>query len=227
MWWRPFCWRDDEEANGQIYNLGSDEVINLRELAALLVEANGGGEFQMCKFPSDRKRIDIGDYYADYQRIRSELGWTPRVNLQEGLARTMDLLPTPSGALLMIENQLVAVPQADPKAGYLAHQAEIDTAVHRVLESGRYILGREVESFEQAFSAYIGVRHSMGVGSGTDALELALRACGVGQGDLVFTVSHTAVATVAAIEVDLVQCLCWWTSIRSPIPWIQTAWREH
>jgi dTDP-4-amino-4,6-dideoxygalactose transaminase len=100
----------------------------------------------------------------------------------------------------MNENRPVAVPQNDPKAGYLAHQAEIDTAVHRVLESGWYILGREVEAFEQAFSAYIGVRHSMGVGSGTDALELALRACGVGQGDLVFTVSHTAVATVAAIE---------------------------
>jgi len=100
----------------------------------------------------------------------------------------------------MNENRPVAVPQTDPKAGYLAHQAEIDTAVHRVLESGLYILGREVETFEQAFSAYIRVRHSMGVGSGTDALELALRACGVGQGDLVFTVSHTAVATVAAIE---------------------------
>jgi len=100
----------------------------------------------------------------------------------------------------MNENRPVAVPQTDPKASYFAHQAEIDTAVHRVLESGWSILGREVEAFEQAFSAYIGVRHSMGVGSGTDALELALRACGIGQGDLVFTVSHTAVATVAAIE---------------------------
>ena len=100
----------------------------------------------------------------------------------------------------MSENRPAAVPQTDPKAGYLAHQAEIDAAVHRVLESGWYILGREVESFEQAFSAYIGVRHAIGVGSGTDALELALRACGVGPDDLVFTVSHTAVATVAAIE---------------------------
>lgn len=94
----------------------------------------------------------------------------------------------------------IEVPQTDPKAGYLAHQTEIDAAVHRVLESGWYILGREVESFEQEFAAYIRVRHAIGVASGTDALELSLRACGVGPGDLVFTVSHTAVATVAAIE---------------------------
>jgi dTDP-4-amino-4,6-dideoxygalactose transaminase len=94
----------------------------------------------------------------------------------------------------------IEVPQTDPKAGYLAHQAEIDSAIQRVLNSGWYILGREVESFEQEFAAYIGVRHAIGVGNGTDALELSLRACDVGPGDSVFTVSHTAVATVAAIE---------------------------
>ncbi|MGA2585577.1 MAG: DegT/DnrJ/EryC1/StrS family aminotransferase [Candidatus Aminicenantales bacterium] len=94
----------------------------------------------------------------------------------------------------------IEVPQTDPKAGYLAHQAEIDSAIQRVLNSGWYILGREVESFEQEFAAYIGVHHAVGVANGTDALELSLRACDVGPGDLVFTVSHTAVATVAAIE---------------------------
>ena len=100
----------------------------------------------------------------------------------------------------MSGQQPAAVPQTDPRAGYLSHQSEIDAAVHRVLESGWYIQGKELESFEQAFCAYLGVRHAIGVGNGTDALELALRACGAGPGDLVFTVSHTAVATVAAIE---------------------------
>ena len=92
------------------------------------------------------------------------------------------------------------IPQTDPKASYLAHKAEIDAAVARVLDSGWYILGQEVAAFEEEFAAYIGVRHAIGVASGTDALELALRACGIGPGDAVFTVSHTAVATVAAIE---------------------------
>ncbi len=79
-----------DEANGQIYNLGSDEVINLRDLAALLVELNGGGTFRLVPFPSDRKTIDIGDYYADYRRIRGKLGWKPQVALREGLKRTLE-----------------------------------------------------------------------------------------------------------------------------------------
>jgi dTDP-4-amino-4,6-dideoxygalactose transaminase len=97
-------------------------------------------------------------------------------------------------------NDLAPIPQTDPRAGYLEHKAEIDAAIARVLAGGQYILGREVEAFEAAFAAWLGAAHAIGCGSGTDALELALRACGIGAGDLVFTVSHTAVATVAAIE---------------------------
>lgn len=94
----------------------------------------------------------------------------------------------------------LSIPIADPKAGYLAHKEEIDAAIHRVLDSGWYVLGREVEALEREFAAHIGVSHAVGVGSGTDALQLALRACGIGPGDVIFAVSHTAVATVAAIE---------------------------
>jgi len=89
---------------------------------------------------------------------------------------------------------------ANPAASYLAHQSEIDQAIRRVLDGGIYILGQEVAAFEQEFARYLGVPHVIGVGSGTDALHIALRACGVGPGDAVLTVSHTAVATVAAIE---------------------------
>jgi dTDP-4-amino-4,6-dideoxygalactose transaminase len=92
------------------------------------------------------------------------------------------------------------IPQTDPRASYLEQKAEIDAAVSRVLQGGQYILGSEVAAFEGMFAAWLGTEYAVGVGSGTDALELALRACGIGSGDLVFTVSHTAVATVAAIE---------------------------
>jgi len=74
-----------EEANGKAYNLGGCEVVSLRQLAELLVQINGGGQFTAREFPADRKRIDIGDYYADDSRIRSELGWKPSVTLEEGL----------------------------------------------------------------------------------------------------------------------------------------------
>ncbi len=88
---------------------------------------------------------------------------------------------------------------ADPKTAYLAAQAEIDTAVQRVLHSGHYILGPEGEAFEKEFSAWLGVAGTVAVANGTDAIELALRAAGIGPGDKVVTVTNTVTATVAAI----------------------------
>jgi len=93
------------------------------------------------------------------------------------------------------------VPQADPGAGYRAAAAEIDRAVARVLASGWYILGAECSLFEKDFAAWQGQRCAVGVANGTDALALILRGLGIGPGASVVTVSHTAVATVAAIEI--------------------------
>ena len=92
------------------------------------------------------------------------------------------------------------IPQNDPKAAYLARRDAIDAAIARVLEGGWYILGKETAAFETEFAAFVGGRHGIGVGSGTDAIVIALRALGIGAGKTVATVSHTAVATVAAIE---------------------------
>ena len=92
------------------------------------------------------------------------------------------------------------IPQTDPRAGYLEQRAEIDAAVARVLGGGSYILGAEVEAFETEFASFVGAARGVGVASGTDAVTLGLKALGVGPGDGVVTVSHTAVATVAAIE---------------------------
>lgn len=78
-----------ENAGGQVFNLGGDCVISLKKLAEMLVEVNGVGEYVSRTFPPDRKRIDIGDYYADFTRIRSLLGWKPKVSLREGLAHTV------------------------------------------------------------------------------------------------------------------------------------------
>jgi dTDP-4-amino-4,6-dideoxygalactose transaminase len=92
------------------------------------------------------------------------------------------------------------IPPADPGAAYSARRQHILDAVARSFDTGYYILGAEVEAFENAFAGYLGSRHVIACANGTDALELALRAMGVGPGKGVFTVSHTAVATVAAIE---------------------------
>jgi dTDP-4-amino-4,6-dideoxygalactose transaminase len=89
---------------------------------------------------------------------------------------------------------------ADPLSSYLEQRRQIVDAIVRVLDSGSYILGSEVHAFEAEFSQYLGSPRAVGVASGTDALQIALRALGIGPGDSVLTVSHTAVATVAAIE---------------------------
>jgi UDP-glucose 4-epimerase len=79
----------NEQANGMVFNLGGSEVINLTDLAKLLIQINGSGQYSIRQFPSDRKRIDIGDYYSDYSLIGSTLNWIPRVPLQEGLAQSL------------------------------------------------------------------------------------------------------------------------------------------
>jgi dTDP-4-amino-4,6-dideoxygalactose transaminase len=108
------------------------------------------------------------------------------------------------------------IPAVDPAAGYRAQRAEIDAAIDGVLRGGSYVLGERVAAFEAAFARYLGVGHAVGVANGTDAIALALRALGVGPGDRVATVAHTAVATVAAIamagaspvlvDIDPVRC---------------------
>ena len=89
---------------------------------------------------------------------------------------------------------------ANPSAQFHSYQDEIEAAVLKVLRSNRYILGEEVEALENEFADYIGTHSAIGVANGTDALEIAIRALDIGPGDEVITVSHTAVATVAAIE---------------------------
>jgi len=93
------------------------------------------------------------------------------------------------------------IPQADPGAAYRAQREEIEAAIARVLDSGWYILGGEGRAFEAEFAAWLGTgQQAVGCANGTDALALILRGWGIGPGCTVATVSHTAVATVAAIE---------------------------
>ncbi len=94
----------------------------------------------------------------------------------------------------------MSVPFCDLRRQYLSIKEEIDQAVAQVLNRGWFILGEEVLAFEEEFAAYCGAAYGVGVGSGTEALHLALLACGVEPGDEVITVPNTAVATVAAIE---------------------------
>jgi UDP-glucose 4-epimerase len=78
------------EAIGAVFNLGGPPPVTLRRLAEILVQLNGGGEFIVREFPGDRRKIDIGDYYADDRAIGRKLGWKPRTDLRTALARTLE-----------------------------------------------------------------------------------------------------------------------------------------
>ena len=79
-----------EGTHGKVYNLGSEEVVNLKQTAETLVALVPGASFEIVPFPPERKAIDIGDYYSDFTLFRGETGWSPKVGLAEGLKRTLD-----------------------------------------------------------------------------------------------------------------------------------------
>jgi len=92
------------------------------------------------------------------------------------------------------------IPLVDLKRQYLTIRDEIDLVIKKVVESGHFILGNEVSSLEREVTEYIGVKHAIGVASGTDALHLSLLACGIGEGDEVITTPFSFIATAEAIS---------------------------
>ncbi len=79
----------ESKTEGEVYNLGGSEVIDLLSLAKLLVDVNGAGSYTVREFPAERHAIDIGNYYSDFSKIRSQLGWEPRQSLRDTIHRTL------------------------------------------------------------------------------------------------------------------------------------------
>jgi UDP-glucose 4-epimerase len=84
----------DLKAEGEVFNLGHHQYINLKDLAELVIDIYGKGSYEIIPFPDDRKKIDIGDYYSDYSKIKNTLGWEPKVELKEGLSETINYYKT-------------------------------------------------------------------------------------------------------------------------------------
>ena len=129
----------------------------------------------------------------------------------EGLTETVGPIPNPTGgkmipgsirsnAAIPIRRPQTRVPFLDLKAQYQSIREEIDDALNRVLESAHYVGGECVEQFEEEFAAYVGARYAVALGSGTAALELVLRAYGIGQGDEVIVPANTFFATAEAVS---------------------------
>ena len=79
-----------DKANGQIYNLGGNEIVSLKELVEMLVDLAGRGSYELIPWPEEKKKIDIGDYYGDFSKIKNVFGWEPKTSLRDGLAETVE-----------------------------------------------------------------------------------------------------------------------------------------
>jgi len=95
---------------------------------------------------------------------------------------------------------MILIPFGNLQRQYQKYKEEINAVIQDVLNNGNFILGENVKRFEEEFAEYCGVKFGVGVGSGTEAIHLALIACGINNGDEVITVSNTAVPTVSAIS---------------------------
>ena len=84
----------DPSSEGQIFNLGAQEVVSLKAVAEKLVALHGSGRYEVVPFPPERKAIDIGDYYSEFSKIKEILGWAPKISLDDGLARTLEYFVT-------------------------------------------------------------------------------------------------------------------------------------
>ena len=191
--------------NGEVFNVGGDLPVSLRELADLLVDVAGAGTVRYIPWPGDRRPIDIGSFHTDSSKFRRTVGWTGAVDLRDGLTRTVRLLPGPPdplrrGAVRRSNGRLMtagSVPWIDLRPREDA--AAVDAAIRRVIDRGWFVLGPEVEAFEVEFAQATGGGQTVAVASGTDALTLTLRALGIGPGDEVITTALSAVYSAQAI----------------------------
>ena len=148
----------------------------------------------MIPFPADREAIDIGDYYGDFSKIKAALGWFPQL-IEQGLAETFAYYKNTARSIELRSMIRMNDFTAEPKE---LGRREL-AAIEKVLRSGRFILDREVEAFEQTWAKFCGTRFCAGVGNGMEAIELGLRALDIGPGDEVITTPMTAMASVIAI----------------------------
>ena len=168
------------DAAGEIFNVGNDEHLSLGAIADAVVAAAGSGRVEHVPWPPDRDAIDIGSYFGDSSKAKRVLGWEPRTSFADGIARTVAFYRARAAVVPVTDGDPSsrASPSSTSPAGPRSLEPELSEAVDRVVRSGAYLFGPELEAFEREFAAFTGRAHAVGVASGTDALRLVARRAG-------------------------------------------------
>ena len=162
------------------------------------------GRYRLVEWPPEKKAIDIGDFYADSSLIYRTLGWEPThaaARRPDADDRVLPRAPAPLRDGRVARRRAVSarapIPFIDLRPA--EDHAAVRDAIDRVVARGWFVLGPEVEAFEAEFAAACGAAHAVGVGNGTDAIALALRALDIGAGDEVIIPAMTAAYTGLAV----------------------------
>ena len=185
--------------NGEVFNVGGAEPISHRDLVELLIEMAGSGTRALRRMAAGEE----GDRHRQLL-LRFDANFTTRPagaresRCGKGCGRTVDYYREHSATTSIVEAESVVIPflQADARRGRRPQSA---TAIDACIARGWFVLGPELEAFEAEFAAACGAPHAVGVGNGTDAIALALRALGIGPGDEVITSPLSAAYTALAI----------------------------
>lgn len=204
-----------EKTDYKIYNLGSfmrknnkyqeigNNICSVKEIAKNIINIIDRGSYKEVLYPEENKKIEPGHIYLDATKIYDDIGWYPKINLDEGLKRTIYFYKQNIHYLdnSLKENNFVDhIVFLDLNEHHKSMNSEIDKAIKKVISNSNFILGEELEKFENEFANYCEKKYGVGVGNGTDAIKIALMALDVKENDEVIIPVNTAIPTAMAIK---------------------------
>ncbi len=199
------------KTNGHVYNLGcfvkkdgryqeiGENICSVKDVAKKITEI-AGGKYKEIPYPEEKKSIEPGHVYLDATKIHKDIGWLPKISFEEGIIKTIGFYKEHYKEYLLKDEKKDSVNFLDLRQHHESLKKEIEGAIESVIRKSNFILGEELKKFEQEFASYCNKKYGIGVGNGTDALKLALKALNIGYGDEVILPVNTAIPCAMAIK---------------------------
>lgn len=212
-----------DKTDFQVYNLGSfmkkdnkyeyigNNVCTIKDATEMILKLANQGSYKNIIFPKENKEIDPGHVYLDASKIYNDIGWYPRTSLEEGIIKTISFYKENNYLNNNLYEKKENISFLDLNEYHNLIYNEIEQSIKNVISKSNFILGNELEKFENEFAKYCEKNYGTGVGNGTDAIKIALIALDIKKGDEVIIPVNTAIPTAMAIkdvgaEIKFVDC---------------------